>query len=466
MVSPSRANRTSDDQSSLTIATDRVSQIRTEAWNEAMRLATDVVVKSAGMALIYPVLRVGDAVPAFSDKDAERKIKRLAESAFPQIYFGQLLKDLHAQSLTQRRRIAVRNSKGGVGKTPVASNLAAIMSWVIKAAVALVDVNENDGSTAQQIGIERDETVNLTQAIHEPWRFRKADTVFQLMRPEKYNVYVMSSAVTPDHSITAEQVRQTILRLYLNGMHSSVADGGNGNSHPSNVGAVDAATTLVIPALEGDSLSYERVLSTMLYYSENGYEDLVSRAFIVISATKPGSREDLLPEYVKLLEEAAKVKVDTANGGKRQLTLEEFNIKPERIFLIPFDQHIKDRQIVDHEAISRETLTAYLELLVAIFSQEIPAEDMRIEDPDAFDFASAVSSLQEMYGLPESAFDGFKLDATRTDADNLMALISWLATSQSQSTKDVVQPHRTSDTGWVSSHPASSIAPHNGVPIR
>lgn len=471
LVSPQQ----NPDSSSETVASATTPKTITTALETIQRLAHEAADKQVTKISIIEMS--GRTFTKASKEDVAysgKTLKAKRQQAYDLIYLEMLCQEIHKLSRKRRRRIATANSKGGVGKTPVAAHLALVLNWIIDQIVALIDVNENDGTTAQQVGIDREKTATLQFAIEHPEFFRSTSSILeQLASPFGYAVPVLSSERRPDHTTPEMDVLHALLRMFIHLAHSMVMDCGNGIARPYNMAAVGSSTTLVFAALKGDSYSFERLLSTMHFYAHNNdneHFNLVRRSFIVINATSP---DDTVDKFMDLLRHTA---MTTQIGADISVRLEDLGIEAERVRMIPFDQRIKDRDPAKHNLLNDATLLAYVELLFAIFFQDV---DHDVVDPDSINFTTDGAEIRTKLGLEDVENIDFVPDPTKTDADNLLAYVAALldkakpnpAHASSTTTPGptpaapVTAPPSSAPTGWI--NPSSHATNGEGSqPVR
>jgi Mrp family chromosome partitioning ATPase len=316
-------------------------------------------------------------VPALGRKEQkEWEMKRAEEQL--------LIEELISLSNHVQRVLTILNSKGGVGKSPLAANLATVLYYGIEANTGLVDVNENDGTTCFWMGVNRWETSTLRYGLRHPNEFSSYRKVTSRMSrsPMPGNaVRVMGSDPTDTSPFTTAEIVQLLYTL-MQSFHSLVNDGGNGNKHPGNEGAAIAATDLVFPAMAGDQQSFERVLSTMTNFLDPVFEDKVKSSFIAVNATRP---TDTLDDIMEMLKQAvAKLNKEKRDLSDTQLqylpegefTLDTFGIGPERVSMLHFDPYIAAKKPAHALSLHIDTRIAYLKLLVNIFRQGAPTPDL------------------------------------------------------------------------------------------
>lgn len=284
-----------------------------------------------------------------------------------------------------RRIIAVMNSKGGSGKSPLAANLATVLMWAIDMQVLLIDVNENDGSAHRTLGIKRKDTRSVRYVMNNLENFKYYNQLCRELgkpRQQHKGVWLVCSDPGVTGNFNKDLFLEMLLQLWLS-VHSEVLDGGNGNEVAANERSVEACTNLVISAMADDSDTFEKAISTLAAHYNMGHLDKVKNSFIAVNATHPGDTRNQYLEKLRLAAEELTVE-DVSKGEthkKERFTLEDLGITVDSIYLIPFDQYIKNRGVADVPSLQLETLIAYLELLVAIFKQNAAVRKLDISEP-------------------------------------------------------------------------------------
>lgn len=144
--------------------------------------------------------------------------------------------------------VATTHGKGGVGKTPSATNLAARFSQATRRPVILYDGNPDFGGSAARSGVNPEGTLTLSQYYerHEHMTFTE---LCGLMPPSRHNVLVV--AADPDEiarNITPEQTKKMLASLKRHA-RVIVVDLGTGVSSPVNEAVHKMADVFVFPML-------------------------------------------------------------------------------------------------------------------------------------------------------------------------------------------------------------------------
>lgn len=308
---------------------------------------------------------------------------------------------------TTQRIICVINSKGGAGKTPVATGLAATMQWSIKTICGIIDANENNGTTGKRLGISRDGLLLLRGAM------ANLDAISNLnkmsMRLGKHDqtglIALLSDPSATNDRFTLEQFTK-LANVFFGNVHSGVLDTGNGNEHSANEGSFQFADVALFSAWAPKADSFEGLVSSMDAYYKLGYEDKVRSSYIVISAT---DKKDTKDKFYKMLENLVGELVEDEPGStvNRDRKMKELGITHDNMFLIPFSEYIQGSVTgtvvpavdMDPRVTGVDTLIAFAELALAIFLREVPSRDENQKFNDILNARkkneSASSSLDE-----------------------------------------------------------------------
>jgi cellulose biosynthesis protein BcsQ len=288
----------------------------------------------------HAVLRVADT-PRF-DLIAERN--KLAEQIW----------DLRKVQGTY----SVLGSKGGLGKTPLVSYLSALLQLYTPGfPIVVIDTNENEGSTAYRMGVEREDTILLTQVLSELDFYLEHPNLLH-SRIGRHSPGGRSSrtglGVLPNVDFVSQDNQQrrhvlergmVVARLVFG---SVFCDPGNAIRGFASIVPARASDVVLIPALANDEETFDRILNLVRFleaHDDHLGPTIRQRGFVVVLGTKPKHVE----HYADVL-----------------------GWNPERIFTVPFDYHmtIRGKGNVDTEMIRLQTQIALMRLLVAMLSHE------------------------------------------------------------------------------------------------
>ena len=275
------------------------------------------------------------------------------------------------------RIVAILNSKGGAGKTPILAYLSCIQKKVTEEPVLFIDANEAVGTAHLWFGIERNETLLLQEAVlgrHELTSYSKIARKGAAKHLQSSTRFIGSNRKREKPFDSDEFIE--MVEFVSESYNSTYLDTGNGFDSQSNIGTVEIANALLFPIIANNPGTYDGLVLSMQNYIEEGHGDKVRNGFIVVNATQPGDTKEKFLDIIK--KELTKHPVPTYNSVTRITrnvipTLEDFGIDPDRMFLIPYSEYIAAPQIkvitTDPSEIGYDTYEAMLSLLVTIFEQ-------------------------------------------------------------------------------------------------
>jgi hypothetical protein len=294
-----------------------------------------------------------------------------------------MYKLLNQIAKTTQRVICVINSKGGAGKTPIATGLAATIQWAIKTICGIIDANENNGTTGKRLAIDREGLLLLRGAIANMDAISNLNKMSMVLGKHDQTglIALLSDPSATNNGFTLEQFVM-LATVFLGNVHSGVLDTGNGNEHPANEGSFQVADVALFAALAPKPESFEGVVSSMEAYYQLGYTEKVRSSYIVISAT---GKKDTKEKFYKMLQNLVTelLPEKSSSTEARDKKMEELGITLENIFLIPFSQYIQgdiyDTVVpavdMDPRVTGIDTLIAFAELAIAIFLRDVPTRE-------------------------------------------------------------------------------------------
>ncbi|HET8883926.1 MAG TPA: hypothetical protein VFM68_00460 [Candidatus Saccharimonadales bacterium] len=311
---------------------------------------------------------------------------------------------LSEMALTKKRIVAVMNSKGGSGKTPFATYLAATLQLAIKKQCGIIDANENNGTTASRLGIDRMQYMMLRAALLNLVSIDDLDKMSTAFGAHKQTglLLLASDPEKTNKTFTLAQFVE-LVRTVKKNLHSLVLDTGNGNAHPANEGSFREADIVVNTAIVGNPDSFEGVVTTRSAYYTLGYEDKVRRSFIVISGTRKGDTQEkfykILQMHVAKLVTEESASVTTA----RDKMMDDLGITLDNIRLIPYSKYIDGNDSMnaippvdlDPQVTGIDTLISVAELAVEIFEEEVPSKNDKNLANEKVDVVKAEKQEQE-----------------------------------------------------------------------
>jgi len=309
----------------------------------------------------------------------------------------------------RKRMVSVLGSKGGVGKTPLATYLAALLAYVTHRRILIVDANHNEGTTGLSLGISRDKRTLLLAAIKNPSILDSSDHTREGLgfHQESGLWALLSNPNSITENVTMKEFIELLFFLLWR-FDSVVTDGGNGIAHSTQNGAAYVCDSLLFPALATKPSSFEIAMSTMLGFHDLGHEEKVKNGLKIVSATgRKATRKEYVEHYRELIYKFASNEFDPRGGDNEAQVpniwynrgdelMETLGIREENFFLVPVDKHIKQERVVtlNREFVAMSTLIAYMRILVRIFQMSVPDEEAKV---------AAIEKLFEASGAPVSA---------------------------------------------------------------
>lgn len=288
---------------------------------------------------------------------------------------------------TQLTAVTV-NQKGGTGKTPVATAVAALFAWVTQQATLLVDANQTKGNTASRIGVKS------TMAI------REAVGLFEQTRSIPYEVLVRvfarhpaagygSLRVIDSDTHEGRKVRLGYPRVlaFFRGikpaMHSMIFDCGNTTDGAPTRAAVEFADVPMFVARLSQENALTDCLDTMNHYRGINPEKVMNGVVVIVDHRHyrfRRARNTTAQDYAKF-----------------------FDFPVEQVVLIPHDAFYPVKQlnkvenpddlikVIMAEKLHAKTVVAYLGLIRELFALQrkadalkgsIPVQEMVIRQPE------------------------------------------------------------------------------------
>lgn len=298
-------------------------------------------------------------------------------------YLKGRLKDI---SETRSRTVTVLNSKGGSGKTPTIAYLASLYQRITGSWNILLDMNQNLGTLARQVGIRQSDTLSLRDAIQLGENLTtKTDFKVHAKIHRQTGLRVISSA-----DMDAEKDKFSIAEVV--DLHdksdrifdSVFQDTGNGMSHSCNIAAVQTADALVFPAIWDNDEAIIGIQETLDGYFQRGYGSNIRKLgyFVVLGTDPKWDKEEIFAKFSARIFAAFSAahhgpKPEKMNSEElREQTdrlMQVLGIRIERFFMVPFSKYIKDKKVVDTTSrkMGLASKVGYLEVLVAIYENAI-----------------------------------------------------------------------------------------------
>ena len=243
-------------------------------------------------------------------------------------------------------RIAVLSLKGGVGKTTTTVGLGSTFASLRGDCVIAVDANPDFGTLAQRVPQQTRSTVrDLLAAAPNIERYSdvrahtsQAASRLEVLAGER------DPAVSEAFSETDYRQVVEILQVYYNII---LTDCGTGIMHSAMRGVLDLANALVLvssPAIDGA----RSAAATLDWLEHHGFEELVARTVVVISAARPG---------------ASNIDMDALTA--------HFLARCRAVQVVPFDEHLAEGAELDLELLRPATRRAFVEL-AAMVADDFP----------------------------------------------------------------------------------------------
>ncbi|MBS9532794.1 MinD/ParA family protein [Mycobacterium sp. M1] len=253
--------------------------------------------------------------------------------------------DLQAQvrrNVRDSYQIAVLGLKGGVGKTSVTVSLGSALAKVRGDRILAIDADPGAGNLAERGGRQSAGTIADLLADREVARYNdiRAHTSMNAANLEilPSDEYSMSARAFND-----EDWRRAIevVSQYYNLV---LADCGAGLFDPATQGVLSSASGLVIVASTSIDGARQAAVA-MDWLRQNGYQDLLSRACVVINQVVPG-----------------KANVDVADLVQQF----ERHLQPGRVVALPWEKHIATGTQIEFDLLSNTYRRRVLELAAAL----------------------------------------------------------------------------------------------------
>lgn len=251
--------------------------------------------------------------------------------------------------------VAIANTKGGSGKTLLATWLSAMYAFALKIPPLAFDVNESPGGTAKRLGVDREHTLQLRTLIRRRNELRlPSKLLLEADRHRETGVVVVASEKASIESFSQEDFEET-LEILGKQFPIVFCDFGNDPLRPGNLGSLKKAHAVVLPENIHMADADEDLISTMLRYSEvdNGaYATKVQNAIIVVIG------ERRLYNWFR-------------TQRRREEYAARYGVRSENLFVIPFNRYMKKGKLVTLKRVPLRVRVVLLETLVAIIAAPI-----------------------------------------------------------------------------------------------
>lgn len=250
------------------------------------------------------------------------------------------------QPISGDYRIAVLSLKGGVGKTTTTVGLGSTFASLRGDCVVAVDANPDFGTLSQRIPQQTGATVRDLLAAAPTIRRYSDVRAHTSQAPSRLEVLAGERDPAVSEAFSEDDYRAVvgILQVFYNII---LTDCGTGIMHSAMRGVLDLANALVLvgsPALDGA----RSAAATLDWLQAHGYDDLVERTVVVVSAPRPGTSAIDLEALTR-----------------------HFLARCRAVHVLPFDEHLAEGAEIDLERLRPATRRAFVEL-AAIVADDFP----------------------------------------------------------------------------------------------
>ena len=268
---------------------------------------------------------------------------RISLSPGPDESYEIALKDRVQRTVRSTFPITVLGVKGGVGKTVVTEVLGSTFSAVRGDRVIAVDLDPDAGNLITRHG--RESGLSIADLAAEGSSTRYLDVRAHTSQNKSTRLEVLTG---PDFVSTRKPLQESELDAVMPilGEHYSLVlmDTGTGlKTTLMNAALRQSRALIVVSSASIDSLEETQV--SLEWLRHNGYQDLLDTVVLVINNVARGKPNVSLDRAVKQF--------------ARQ-------IGRERIFVLPFDNHIFEGRQITLELLSAKSRRRYLELAARI----------------------------------------------------------------------------------------------------
>lgn len=254
------------------------------------------------------------------------------------------LKDRVVRPVRTTFPVAVLNLKGGVGKTVVTKALGSMMSQIRGDKVIAVDLDNESGNLTERHG--RETQLSLIDLVSDSSVGRYHDVRAHTSADTYSKLEVLSQ---PEYARSGRIVSRNDFGKTMTILHDfySVVLLDCGVALKSELmGAVlnEARALVVVTSASIDAL--QETDQTLEWLRYNGYQKLLENLILVINHTDPGKPNVVVEKVV-----------------------EQFSRKPiplERIFILPFDRHVREGREISLKLLSKKSRRRYLEIAAAL----------------------------------------------------------------------------------------------------
>ncbi|MEE6178184.1 MinD/ParA family ATP-binding protein [Mycobacterium sp. 050134] len=239
-------------------------------------------------------------------------------------------------------QIGILGPKGGVGKTSLTVTLGSLFAQLRNDRILAFDADAGSGNLADRVG--RQSKATITDLLTE----RDLSHYNNVRAHLSANAVDLEVLAAPDYSTTPRALSESdwhraadaVPRFY----NLTLIDCGASLLDPVTQGVLSTISAAVI--VSSASIDGARQAAIAIdWLRNNGYQDLVGRSCIVINHVAPGK----------------------PNVAVKELTREfEKHVQPERVFVLPWDEHIAKGTEIQLDHLGRAYKRKLIQLAAAL----------------------------------------------------------------------------------------------------
>ena len=253
--------------------------------------------------------------------------------------------DLYARIRRNARdsyQIGVLGLKGGVGKTAVTVTLGSVMSKVRGDRILAVDADPDGGNLADRAGRQSAATISDLLSDKELARYNDIRAYTSM---NASNLEVLSSA---EYSVARRDFNEedwaAAVKIVSQYYNLVLADCGAGLFHQASRAVLSTVSGLVIVASASIDGARQAAV-TMDWLRQNGYQDLLGRACVVINHVTPGKTNIDVDDLVQQFER---------------------HVPAGRVVVLPWDKHIAAGSDIQFDLLGKTYQRRITELAAAL----------------------------------------------------------------------------------------------------
>jgi putative peptide zinc metalloprotease protein len=238
------------------------------------------------------------------------------------------------------RRVVVMSRKGGVGKTTVSLALGSTFAMLRGDRVIAVDANPDAGNLAHRVAPPHDR--NITDVLRDLGTIDSYATLRSYTsQAAESRLEVLAADDDPRIGMALDRTDYHRLIELLDHFYNLILlDTGTGILDSANQGLLTEADQLVLvlrPGIDGGRAG----ALTLDWMDEHGFDDLVSRAVVVVNAQRHGSAPpDLMRRH--------------------------FEKRCERVVTVPWDSALEQGALTDMSSLNRRTRDSMVDIAAAV----------------------------------------------------------------------------------------------------